>query len=212
MNLRIRSGEVLIQERSIFSNVTFELAPGEMLALVGASGSGKTTLLHTLGQLHPLTSGEILFDGTPTSGWTTRDRTRFWRESAAFIFQDFGLIEDERVDYNVTLSRSFPWRRASTDNHRRVRRCLDAVGLGDRESDLVVKLSGGERQRVGIARAMYKDAAIIFADEPTASLDAPNRAAVTALLRSEARRGAMVVVATHDEELARLSDACCHLG
>ncbi|WP_245605542.1 ABC transporter ATP-binding protein [Thermicanus aegyptius] len=181
-------------------------APGTMTALIGPSGAGKTTLLHLLGLLLRPTGGRVLVDGKDTTGWGARQRRLFWKNHAAFILQDYGVIEEESVAFNVTMTSSLFGSRVRGDQER-MKAALAATGLSGREREPAARLSGGEKRRLGIARALYKDAQVIFADEPTASLDDVNSKRVIELLVSLARQGRAVVVATHDDGVVRASDA-----
>lgn len=205
MSVAAHEVSVSIGGRTVLPPTSFEALPGSTTALVGASGSGKTTLLNTLGLLVHPSRGSVSVDAEDTTAWKDRQRRRFWRDKAAFVFQDYGLIDEESVAYNVVMSAPpFITRRALTMPG--VQEALAKVGLHGRGADQVSTLSGGEKQRVGIARAIYKQARYIFVDEPTASLDRTNREIVTSLLRGEAERGAVVVIATHDESLATACD------
>lgn len=199
MNIKANNVSLSINGRSILSNVTMIAEGGKMTALSGKSGSGKTTFLNCLGLIHPIDSGEILVDNVNATNWGEAKRTTFWRDSASFIYQDYGIIDDETVSFNVSLKKL-------GSNQHRISEVLDAVGLGGREKDMAMVLSGGEKQRLGIARAMYKNASVIFADEPTASLDEANRQRIVSLLRDCANRGAAVILATHDERLINECD------
>ena len=194
MNINANNVTLSINGRTILSNVTLLAEGGKMTALSGKSGSGKTTLLNCLGLIQPIDSGEIMVDNLDATNWGEAKRTKFWHDSAAFIYQDYGIIDDETVSFNVSLKKI-------GNNQREISRVLDAVGLGGREKDMAMVLSGGEKQRLGIARAIYKNASVIFADEPTASLDEKNREIVISLLRDCANRGVAIILATHDERL-----------
>lgn len=191
------------------SSVTAE--PGKLLVLAGASGSGKTTLLNALGLLRRVDTGMVLVDGKDSTRWRDGRRRRYWRDHVAFVFQDYGLVEEESVSYNVSIGR----RRVvgiSRADHERVERVLEHVHLAGREREQTSRLSGGEKQRVGLARAMFRQADMVLADEPTASLDRANRELVLGFLREEAERGAAVVVATHDEDVIAAADEVVVLG
>ncbi|MBE3551040.1 MAG: ATP-binding cassette domain-containing protein [Brockia lithotrophica] len=205
--MRIEADKVgyAIEGRKIFEGVELECLPGTMTALVGPSGAGKTTLLHVLGLLLRPTEGRVMIDGRDTTGWGSKRRRLFWKDHAAFILQDYGIIEEESVAFNVTMTSNIFGTRVVGD-HERVKEVLEVTGLSGRERELAARLSGGEKRRLGIARALYKDAQVIFADEPTASLDHRNSARVIELLVSLARQGRTVVVATHDDEVVRASD------
>lgn len=195
----------------IFRGLDVEVQPGTITALVGPSGSGKTLLLQTLGGVHCPSEGEVWVDGENASAWSESRRLRFWRESAAFIQQDYGVIDEESVAFNVVM-RSSLWGRTIVSEPERLERVLRSVGLRGRGSETVARLSGGEKQRVAIARALYKRARVWFADEPTASLDAHNQGMVRDLLREAARSGAAIAVATHDLDFAGSCDRVVDLG
>ncbi len=200
MNIEADEVTVVIDGREIVHGACLGCAPGTLTALDGPSGSGKTTLLHCLGLLQRPTRGRMLVDGTDTTGWRSWQRRRFWQDHAAFVLQDYGVIEEESVAFNVTMAKSVFGSRVVGDR-RRVQVALDETGLSGREGELAAHLSGGEKKRLSIARAIYKNARVIFADEPTASLDDGNRARVIELFASLARQGCVVVVATHDAEM-----------
>ena len=199
MEIKASNIKVKINGNTIFSNISFEIKKGEMVAITGPSGCGKTTLLNCLGLIQSIDSGIIMIDEMDVTKWKDKEKTKFWKDYATFIYQDYGIIEDESVSYNVTLNKY-------KMHDDKVQTILEKVGLYDRDNELAVVLSGGEKQRVGIARAIFKNAAVIYADEPTASLDINNRKLVIELLRQCAKQGAIVVLATHDERLVNECD------
>lgn len=194
-----------IKEHTIFEQVSLQCEPGTLTALTGPSGCGKTSLLNVLGLLAPASSGEVYIDQVPTSGWKDQQRSQFWQQRAAFIYQDYGIIDDETVAYNVTL-------RPQAKTRGDVKAVLTQVGLQDRITEIASVLSGGEKQRLGVARAIFKQADVLFADEPTASLDEDNRRLIMELLRQRADTGVTVVIATHDQELIDFCDYAVPLG
>ncbi|MFT3943900.1 MAG: ATP-binding cassette domain-containing protein [Ancrocorticia sp.] len=198
---------IRIGSRTLFEGVNLEILPGELIALTGPSGCGKTTLLNCLGLIQRPSIGEVVVDGVETGSWSDRRRTKFWKDHAAFIYQDYGIIEDQSVNYNIALSKKY-----SAAAKNQMEEILSIVGLSGRGKESAAVLSGGEKQRLGVARAIYKKANVIFADEPTASLDPENQELVTKLLRSCAGNGASVVIATHDSQLASSCDAQFVLG
>ena len=189
---------VVIDAREVVHAAQLACRTGTMTALVGPSGCGKTTLLHCLGLLQTPTRGRVLVDGTDTTRWSSSRRRRFWQASAAFVLQDSGVMDEESVAFNVTMRASVLGNRTRGDQDR-LRAALRQTGLEGRESETAAHLSGGEKQRLGVARAIYKDAGVIFVDEPTASLDDANRHRVIELFAARARAGCTVIVATHDE-------------
>ncbi len=199
MNIEVHSISVMMNGRNIFTNVSLVVGSNEMVAITGPSGCGKTTLLNCLGLIQKIQNGKIMIDGKSVANWSDKAKAKFWHDHATFIYQDYGILEDETVAYNVTLNKH--------NSHRDdVQKILEKVGLGGRGKEAASILSGGEKQRLGIARAIFKDADIIYADEPTASLDAGNRQLVVDLLHQRAKKGAAVILATHDERLVRECD------
>lgn len=211
MDLEASNLTVVIDDREIVRHESLVCRAGTMTALVGPSGSGKTTLLHCLGLLQRPTSGRVLVDGVDTSGWSGGRRRRLWRDHAAFVLQDYGVMEDESVAYNVTMSASLFGQKLRGDR-KRLAAALEETGLSGRDEEPSSHLSGGEKQRLAVARAIYKQARLILIDEPTASLDAANRALVIGLFAARAREGCTVVVATHDSEMMAACDLQHSLG
>ena len=199
MEIKVNDITVAISGKKIFSNASLEMEKGEMVAITGPSGCGKTTLLNCLGLIQPVDCGKIMINEKNATKWSNKEKTKFWHDYATFIYQDYGIIEDESVAYNVALDKN-------KMRSSKVQTILKEVGLEGRDKDLAIVLSGGEKQRVGIARAILKNATVIYADEPTASLDADNRKLVIELMRHCTKRGTIVVFATHDERLANECD------
>ena len=195
---------VVINGRTIIEHVDLSCGPGTLTALVGASGSGKTTLLHCMGLLQVPTTGQIRADDTDTTEWGSARRRRFWRDHCAFVLQDYGVMDEESVAFNVTMTTRWFGIGVRPDATR-LQEVLGRTGLAGRSDEPAARLSGGEKQRLSIARAMYKDAHAVLVDEPTASLDAANQALVIELLVALAHQGRTVIVASHDDEMI---DAC----
>lgn len=195
---------VAIDGRPVLGGESIRCEPGTMTAIVGPSGSGKTTLLHCLGLLLPADRGRIVIGGEDATGYRTAERRRFWREHAAFVLQDYGIMDEESVAFNVTM-RAGVWARRAIGDRERLERALERTGLSGRQDETASHLSGGEKQRLALARAIYKQAKVVFVDEPTASLDAVNRRKVIELFTDFAAGGRTVIVSTHDSEAI---DAC----
>lgn len=203
-----RNTVVYAQGQPILQSPHFEAYAGELTGIVGPSGCGKTTLLNVLGLLMPPHEGEVVIGGRHMERVREKERLAFWADEASFVFQDYGIIEEWSVIENILLDRRTFGRARITDESREL---LSIIGLEGKERTSAALLSGGEKQRVGITRAIHKGARYIFADEPTASLDAENRALVIELLSSAARRGATVIVATHDADMIAACDRLCRL-
>ncbi|WP_308806958.1 ABC transporter ATP-binding protein [Actinotignum urinale] len=205
MPINITSLFMTIDDRTIFSNISLVVPSGKITALVGPSGCGKTTLLNCSGGLLQPTSGGINFDGTDITQLKEKEKTLFWRDKVSFIYQDYGIIDDATVSYNVDFVKTiFPWQ--SRKIHRKTREALAIVGLEERAKDKMSFLSGGEKQRVAIARAIRKNSPYILADEPTASLDSKNKEIVLSLFRRQADLGCTILLATHDDFLINRVD------
>lgn len=202
---------VSIGNRTVLDGETIQCVPGSMTALVGPSGCGKTTLLHCLGLLLPVDKGRILFNGKNITKYKSISRRRFWREHAAFVLQDYGIMDEEIVAFNVTMEASILGRRIIGDQ-KQLEQALERTGLQGRETELASHLSGGEKQRLALARAIYKDATILFIDEPTASLDITNRKEAINLFVDFAARGCTVIVSTHDSEMIHACDKRYEVG
>lgn len=186
--------------------VSFQVAPGEIVMLVGPSGSGKTTLLSIIGCVLRATAGRVRLFGEDISVRAERDMPAIRRALIGFVFQGHNLISSLSVLDNVRLVLETRGVRRSSAT-REAKTLLERVGLGDKLESLPAQLSGGQRQRVAIARAVAGDPPLLLADEPTAALDAQAGLAVTELLAEMSReRGATVVVVTHDPRIFDFGD------
>lgn len=185
---------------TLLQDITLALGAGSSLAITGPSGSGKSTLLGLLAGLDVPTSGEVWLDGRPFSALDEDARAQRRGELCAFVFQDFHLVGDLTALENVMLPLEL---QRTPDAAQRARAWLDRVGLGHRVRHFPATLSGGEQQRVALARAFAVAPRLLFADEPTGSLDHTNSARVQDLLFELNREtGAALVLVTHDAPLA----------
>jgi putative ABC transport system ATP-binding protein len=179
--------------------VTIELEPQTFTLVMGPSGSGKTSLLTILGALARPDAGRVLVDGVDLTSLPERALAEFRRVHVGFIFQSFRLMTGLSAEENIRMSLAM---RGMRNTKKLARRALDAVGLADKRRLKSDELSGGEKQRVAIARALAHQPSIIFADEPTASLDSVNGARVSELLAETlTQRGRVLLVVTHDDRL-----------
>ncbi|MCL4117081.1 UNVERIFIED_CONTAM: hypothetical protein GTU68_050759 [Idotea baltica] len=183
--------------------VTFDIASGELLAIVGPSGSGKSTLLHIMGTLDRPTSGNVTVAGQDIATLSDSDLSGLRSHHIGFVFQQFHLLNGYSALDNVAdgaLYRGQPLKR----RREMARAALDKVGLSNRVDHDSNKLSGGERQRVAIARAVLGEPSIIMADEPTGNLDSKSSDAIVDLIQRLNADGATIVVITHNPEIAEL--------
>jgi putative ABC transport system ATP-binding protein len=196
---------------SVLQGVSLEVPRGETVFLVGPSGSGKTTLLSILGCILTPDRGTVEVFGQEISGLSRDELTAFRRNHLGFIFQTFNLFPTLSARDNVSLAltmRHMPLGAAK----RRAAELLAQVGLSQRAHLRPSQLSTGECQRVAVARALANDPVVLFADEPTASLDAENGQAVLRLLTGLVReRGLTLVVVTHDNRIFPLADRILRL-
>jgi putative ABC transport system ATP-binding protein len=186
--------------------VDFEVARGEMVAIMGPSGSGKSTMLHLLGALETPTAGEISLGGDRYDGLSDNGLTKLRRDRIGFVFQFFNLLPALTAAENVLLPALIAGRRDDATRERAVE-LLDRVGLGHRTSHLPSELSGGEQQRVSIARALLTAPELVLADEPTGNLDSRSSVQILDLLRdvNRAERQTLVIV-THDPGAAAIAE------
>ena len=186
--------------------VSVDVAPGEVLAIMGPSGSGKSTLLHCLAVILGVDSGEIVFDRQQINQFNDSQRSILRRTAFGFIFQFGQLVPELTALDNVALPlllNGKPRKEAYSD----AQSWLDRVDLASKGNNLPGELSGGEAQRVAVARAMILSPKVLFADEPTGSLDSLNSQIVMELLiRFAKTQGTSVVLVTHEPTIAAYAD------
>lgn len=193
-------------ELTVLDGVNLDIAPGEIVGLIGPSGSGKSSLLHAAGMLERPSGGDVWIDGE--SGWdlSDGDRTNIRRNRIGFVYQFHHLLPEFDAISNVALPALIAGRKRR-EAMAEAERLLGVMGLADRIHHQPAQLSGGEQQRVAIARAMINNPILILADEPTGNLDPDTSKVVFAALSELVRReGAAALIATHNLELARYMD------
>lgn len=181
------------------SQISFQLAQGELAFLTGHSGAGKSTLLKLIMLMERASSGQVFVNGQNLNRLSRR-QLPFFRRNIGLVFQDHQLLFDRSVFENVAL----PLQVAGYDSRdaaRRVRAALDKVGLLHKENQNPIRLSGGEQQRVGIARAVVNKPALLLADEPTGNLDPQLSAEIMRLFEEFNRVGVSMLIASHDLSL-----------
>lgn len=199
------------QEVQVLKDVSLEVLPGEVVAILGSSGSGKSTLLHALAGLDEIDSGEVSIAGVSLAGLSAKEKGRLRNERLGFVYQFHHLLPEFSALDNAAMPLLIGRQDMKTARER-ARRMLEAVGLGERLSHLPSQLSGGERQRVAVARALAASPSCVLADEPTGNLDAETARNVFALFLKLAREeGTAVLIVTHDRELAGMCDRALEL-
>ncbi len=194
-------------------DVSFSVAPGEYLALLGSSGSGKSTLLNLMAGLDRPTAGSIVANGAELAALSPLDLARYRRNTVGMIFQSFNLLPRMTLEENVEL----PLRLAEVERGERagrVQEALEHVRLTHRIGHRPSELSGGEQQRVAIARALVNRPKILLADEPTGNLDSTTGETILSLLRGlQTQLGMTIVMVTHERPLAeRFADRLATMG
>ena len=194
------------------SGVSFSIAAGSLVALVGRSGSGKTTLLNCVGGLDQPTTGSIRIGDTEVSSLDENARTALRRDELAFVFQTFGLVPMLSGSENVGLPLRLR-RTPGAAREARVAHLLELVGLSDHAAQRPSEMSGGQQQRVAIARALANSPRLLIADEPTGQLDADTGAAIMSLLQDVVRsEGMTAIISTHDPSVQARADQVLRLA
>lgn len=191
--------------------VSFSIAEGEFVAIMGPSGSGKSTLLHILGLLDRPTSGAYTFAGENMATLPDETLASIRNQKIGFVFQSFHLLARTTVLENVMLPLYYsnvPKKEYST----RAKTALSHVNMSHRENHLPSQLSGGEKQRVAIARALVNDPKVIFADEPTGNLDSMTGQAVMNTIDELHKQGRTIIVITHETSAAAFADRIITIG
>ena len=191
-------GEVSIKA---IENVSFSIAEGELVVILGPSGAGKTTILNILGGMDSPTSGTIIIDGTNISKFNSKELTKYRRYDIGFVFQFYNLVGNLTALENVSLANQI------CKNPRDSKETLVSVGLGDRLEHFPAQLSGGEQQRVSIARALAKNPKILLCDEPTGALDSKTGKMIIKLLQDTCHKTkTTTIIITHNAIIAQIAD------
>jgi putative ABC transport system ATP-binding protein len=189
-------------------DVTLEIGDSEFVVVLGPSGSGKTTLLNVIGGLDVLTTGRVTVAGRDLSRSSRRQLFDMRRLTVSFVFQSFnlfpGLTALENVQFGIDA--------AGRDDGAGAARMLEEVGLGERLDRFPHQLSGGEQQRVAVARALATGNPVLLADEPTGELDFHTGTRILELLHRQVGPGRVVLVVTHNREIARCADRVIELS
>jgi putative ABC transport system ATP-binding protein len=203
----LKAGDV-----TALNHISFSVDRGEFISIMGPSGSGKSTLLSLMGCLDTPTSGSISMSGRAIRNMSDEELTSFRRDKIGFIFQYFNLFPLLNIIENV----SFPQMLKGGVNEEKAREVLRAVQLDESlYSHTPMELSGGQQQRVAVARALINDPDILLCDEPTGNLDSKTGASIMELMTELNRKGATIIVVTHDPNVAnytnrtiRIVDGC----
>jgi len=215
MNLQtqqiIKSYVIGGKETQILKGIDMSVSSGEFVVLSGKSGAGKSTLLYQLSLLSRPTSGSVIIDGVDMATLSDSKRSDFRLRKFGFVFQEFALSRDLSALENVALPlmcQGVSFR----ESRKRAQDALDSVELGHRSDNYPEQLSGGEQQRVAIARAIVTEPELLFADEPTASLDTANSENVLQIIKQlQQKLGITVIMITHEEQYKTIGDRVIEL-
>ena len=196
------------QDNIIFDKFNFEVEENTFNVVMGVSGSGKSTLLNIIGLLDKADSGDVILFGEKNIKPFSRKAEKMLREKIGYLFQNFALVENETVEYNLKLALD----NIKADKKEKIKEVLKEVQLEGYENKKIYKCSGGEQQRVAIARLLLKQCDLILADEPTGSLDESNREIIIKLLKRMQDSGKTNGVVSHDPEFKDIADQIIYLN
>ena len=198
-------------ELQVLKGINLIIYKGEVVSVVGPSGAGKTTLLQIMGTLDKADSGSVVINGIEVGNLKEKELSAFRNKQIGFVFQFHQLLPEFTALENVMIP-ALIGGMSSEKAMKKAKETLAFLGLAERASHKPAELSGGEKQRVAVARALINDPAVIFADEPSGSLDSKNKEELHQLffdLRD--KLGQTFVIVTHDEDLAQLTDRTIHM-
>lgn len=200
-------------ETRVLKGISFTIADGEFVSIMGPSGSGKSTLMHILGALDTPTGGTYLFDSRNITEFSDDELAEIRREKIGFVFQSFNLLPRTSVVRNVMLPLLYNTKVSKRERSTRVTEALRAVALPeDRWSHTSSELSGGQIQRVAIARALVNNPSLILADEPTGNLDTKTgQMVLDTFVRLNREEGHTIILITHEREVAEHADRILYI-
>lgn len=201
------SGEVITK---VLHGIDLQVKQGEFVAIMGPSGSGKSTLLYQMGLIDYPTEGRVLIAGRDVTDLDHSEKQQIRLLELGFVFQDYALIPELTAAENVMIPQIMMGK-SREDALAKAQMFLTRMGLGDRLNNLPSQLSGGEQQRVSVARAVAHDPKILFADEPTASLDSVMSEQVMDVLADLHKAGQTIVMVTHEDVYGRLAERIIHI-
>ena len=198
-------------ELQVLKGIDLIINKGEVVSIVGPSGAGKTTLLQIMGTLDKADAGTVVINGVEVGKLKEKELSAFRNKQIGFVFQFHQLLPEFTALENVMIP-ALIGGMSSDKAMKKAKETLAFLGLAERASHKPAELSGGEKQRVAVARALINDPAVIFADEPSGSLDSKNKEELHQLFFDlREKLGQTFVIVTHDEDLAQLTDRTIHM-
>ena len=209
--IQIRDIKKSFGNLEVLKGIDLDIERGKVVSIVGASGAGKTTLLQIMGTLDKADSGSVIIDGIDVMKLSDAKRSAFRNKHMGFVFQFHQLLPEFTALENVMMP-ALIGGTSRREAKKRAEELLAFMGLSDRASHKANELSGGEKQRVAVARALINKPDVVFADEPSGSLDTQNKQELHRLFFDiRDKMGQTFVIVTHDEQLAALTDRTIHL-
>lgn len=189
----------------VIEDINFSIQSGEMVAIIGESGRGKTTLLNIIGLISKPSSGDLYLFDKKNVDIDSKDAMLLRRNKIGYLFQNYGLVEDETVKWNLDIVLEYKGL-SKKERNNRIEEALKMLKLEELKDKPVYKLSGGEQQRIAMLKLYLQECELILADEPTGSLDEKNRAIIMNMLKDLNKQGKTIIIVTHDNYVAN----CCH--
>ncbi|MGI8387649.1 putative bacteriocin export ABC transporter [Robertmurraya sp. P23] len=186
----------------VVDNVNFSIRDGEMVAIMGKSGKGKTTLLNIMGLIAKPSSGDLHLFNEKNVDINTKNAMLLRRHKIGYLFQNYGLVEDETVKWNLNIALEYK-NLSKRERVLRIKEALKILNLEGLIEKKVYMLSGGEQQRIALLKLYLQESQLILADEPTGSLDEENRDVIIKMLRDFNNEGKTIVIVTHDNHVAQ---------
>jgi putative ABC transport system ATP-binding protein len=197
-------------ETTALNKVSFQVNPGEFVAIMGPSGCGKSTLLNIIGLLDNPTEGSYYFGEQEVGAYSEKQRAKLRKENIGFVFQNFNLIEELTVFENIELPLIYlGWN--TSQRKQRVEEVLEQMNILHRKKHFPLQLSGGQQQRVAVGRAVVANPKIILADEPTGNLDSAHGEEVMNLLDALNQKGTTIIMVTHSQRDAEYAQRIIRL-
>jgi putative ABC transport system ATP-binding protein len=192
-------------------NVSFEVLPGEFIAIFGKSGAGKSTLVNLISGIDNADSGEIIVNGAAIHTMNEDQRARWRGKTLGVVFQFFQLLPSLNLIENITIAMDLTDALPLRQRRQRALQLLEEMEIAEHALKPPAKISGGQQQRVAIARALANDPPILIADEPTGNLDSKTRDGILDIFSGLAKQGKTLLIVTHDKEIASRASRVIHL-
>lgn len=186
----------------VVDDINFSIRDGEMVAIMGKSGKGKTTLLNIIGLIAKPSSGDLFLFNEKVEGINTKQAMLLRRYKIGYLFQNYGLVEDETVKWNLNIALEYK-NLSKKERFLRIKEALKILNLEGLIDKKVYMLSGGEQQRIALLKLYLQESQLILADEPTGSLDEENRDVIIKMLKDFNNEGKTIVIVTHDNHVAQ---------